>query len=131
MNPEISVQLCLASKNIMNIVLVFFGPKNITFHNILTQKYRTYLPVVYVLSAPPGLKRRIDMETGLFALKVPESGTLISYRCKENKLHSRHLIYQQMLKNLRDLAVYSFENIFNFSFDTCSFFHHLVFLCIL
>ena len=32
-------------KNIMNIVLVLFGLKNITFGNILTQRYRAYLPV--------------------------------------------------------------------------------------
>ena len=40
-------------KNIMNIVLVFFGPINITFHNILTQKYRTYLPVCVCAECPP------------------------------------------------------------------------------
>ena len=55
MNPEISVQRCLVLKNIMNIVLVFFGPKNITFHNILTQKYRTYLPVCVCAECPPGM----------------------------------------------------------------------------
>ena len=37
----------------MSIVLVFFGPKNITFHNILTQKYRTYLPVCVCAECPP------------------------------------------------------------------------------
>ena len=39
----------------MNIVLVFFGPKNITFHNILTQKCRTYLPVCVCAECPPPL----------------------------------------------------------------------------
>ena len=30
-----------------------FGPKNITFSNILTQKYRTYLPVCACAECPP------------------------------------------------------------------------------
>ena len=38
----------------MNIVLVFFGTKNVTFGNILTQKYRLAYPHVYVPSAFPG-----------------------------------------------------------------------------
>ena len=31
-----------------------FGPKNIPFGNILTQKYRTYLPVCAGTEWPPG-----------------------------------------------------------------------------
>ena len=54
-NPEISVKRCLVSKNIMKILLVLFGPKNITFGNILTQKYRTYLPVCACTECPPGI----------------------------------------------------------------------------
>ena len=30
-----------------------FGPKNITFGNILTHKYRTYLPVCECTKCPP------------------------------------------------------------------------------
>ena len=40
-------------KNIINIVSVFFGPKNITSSNVLTQKYRTYLPVCVCAECPP------------------------------------------------------------------------------
>ena len=54
-NPEISVTRCFVSKNIMKIVLLLFGPKNITFGNILTQKYRTYLPVCACAECPPPL----------------------------------------------------------------------------
>ena len=45
-------------KNIMKIVLVLFGPKNITFGNILTQKYRTYLPVCACAECPPGSENK-------------------------------------------------------------------------
>ena len=50
----------------MNIVLVFFGPKNITFHNILTQKYRTYLPVCVCAECPPwGVSEKEDLTVHL------------------------------------------------------------------
>ena len=39
----------------MTIGLVLFGPKKITFGNILTQNYRTYLPVCACAECPPGL----------------------------------------------------------------------------
>ena len=40
-------------KNIINIISVVFGPKIITFGNILIQKYRTYLPVCVCAKCPP------------------------------------------------------------------------------
>ena len=52
-NPEISVQQYFMSKNIMNIFSVLYGPKNITFGNILTQKYRTFLLVCGCAECPP------------------------------------------------------------------------------
>ena len=39
----------------MNMVSVLFGPRNITFGNILTQKYRTYLPICTCAEWPPGV----------------------------------------------------------------------------
>ena len=58
----------------MNIVLVFFGPKNMTFNNILTQKYRTYLPVCICAECPPGyivsslFASLIDFQSELFSI---------------------------------------------------------------
>ena len=54
----------------MNIVLVFFGPKNITFHNILTQKYRTYLPVCVCAECPLGLDGICELYSFLFYFAV-------------------------------------------------------------
>ena len=50
---NINIKMFGVSKNVINIVSVFFGPKNITFGNILTQKYRTYLPVCACAECPP------------------------------------------------------------------------------
>ena len=41
------------SKNIKKNNFSVFAPKNITFGNILTQKYRTYLPVCACTECPP------------------------------------------------------------------------------
>ena len=41
-------------RNVMNMISVLFGPKNIAFTNTLTQKYRTF-SYVHVLCAPWGL----------------------------------------------------------------------------
>ena len=40
-------------KNIKKNNFSLFGPKNITSGNILTQKYRTYLPVCACTKCPP------------------------------------------------------------------------------
>ena len=40
-------------KNINKNNVSLFAPKNITFGNILTQKYRTYLPVCACTECPP------------------------------------------------------------------------------
>ena len=39
----------------MNTVLVLFEPKNITFGNVLTQKYWTYLPGCACAEGPLGV----------------------------------------------------------------------------
>ena len=40
-------------KKYHDIISILFGPKNITFGSILTQKYRTYLPVRAFAECPP------------------------------------------------------------------------------
>ena len=61
-NPEISVHQSLMSKNIINIISILFGPKNITLGNRLTQKYWTYFPV-YTCA-----KCKVVNKTALFTL---------------------------------------------------------------
>ena len=44
-------------KNIMNLILIFFGPKSITFSKYSNPKYRTYLPTcAFAECAPPGTR---------------------------------------------------------------------------
>ena len=53
----------------MNMDLVFFGPKNITFHNILNQ---TYLPVRVCAECPPpghGLQETLNLEKDLCMIR--------------------------------------------------------------
>ena len=52
-NPEISFRLCYMPKKYHGYDFSYFGPKNITFGNIQTQKYRTYLPVSSCSECPP------------------------------------------------------------------------------
>ena len=41
------------AKNIMNIISVLLGPKNMNFGSILTQKYQTYFSVCACAERPP------------------------------------------------------------------------------
>ena len=55
-NPEISVRLCFIPKKYHDYDFSYFGPKNITFENIQTQKYFGLTsPYVHVQSAAPPL----------------------------------------------------------------------------
>ena len=52
--PEImQIEVRIAASEHRNISSTIFGPKNITFGNILTQKYRTYLPACAFTECPP------------------------------------------------------------------------------
>ena len=49
------------AKNIMNIISVLFGPKNIIFGNILYQKYLTFVSVCACAECPLGSVAGMDM----------------------------------------------------------------------
>ena len=57
-------------KNIKKNNFSLFAPKNITFGNILTQKYRTYLPVCACTECPPGLGPNLHDELFIFLLFI-------------------------------------------------------------
>ena len=48
-NPEIAI---FDAKKCLNILSALFGPKNITFGNIIIQRYRTYHPVYSCAECP-------------------------------------------------------------------------------
>ena len=68
-NQKIYVRQYLMPKNIKKNNFSLFGPKNIPFGNILTQKYWTYLPVYACTECSPGLLARVlEFTAQLFTL---------------------------------------------------------------
>ena len=82
----------LVSKNVMHIVPVFFGPKNITFGNNLTLKYRTYLPVCACGECPPRGPRCVACDD-LTSVRVVEKFVIILRGAEATKYPLSRSVY--------------------------------------